>query len=631
MGRWKNFPYQVEVLDSFNDPNVASLTLMWASQLLGKTSCLESALLWMIDQCAGPTIMVFPTEANAGHWSKNRLTPLLDGCAVLRDVIEPTSSRRLKHLGIGSNTILHKTFKGGWLILGGANSPANLAAHTSKWTIFDEIDKFPESSGNEGDTILLAEQRSARYTDAFSVKTSTPTLEGMSRVARELESTDCRRWFIRCLHCQEEFVLAWRDVRWDKGESKLGTKVHLTETAHVVCPVCNTHHDELARIKMVTEGRWVPTRPEIKSRRGYALNALNVLGPCKRGFVSWMHYLVDRFLDAERLGIEGQKTFVNLILGEPFVLETTPPPDHLALYQRRELYPEFEGEVIIPERCLLLTCGADVQSDRIEAEILGYGLNEETWGISYRVFKGDTELPDIFAEFDTWVRKKWRHASGHMMWPAAVAIDAGNKPTQPYAYVMRARREYVFAVKGNRGYVSHWVQRSGTRRPLMILKVDGPKERLYSQLRLTEYGAGFQHFPSNPSAGYDMVYFEQLTAEKMVRGTSAPYFEKIHRRANEALDARIYALAAREFLPSISYAKIQANLATPPEGDWRPNREPPKPPEPLPVVPDPSTVIPPNQRTPAPEPPPKPRATRRTMNGWGRAWRVEQKEWRLFL
>jgi phage terminase large subunit GpA-like protein len=148
----------------------------------------------------------------------------------------------------------------------------------------------------------------------------------------------------------------------------------------------------------------------------------------------------------------------------------------------------------------------------------------------------------------------------------------------------------------------------------MILKVDGPKERLYSQLRLNDYGPGYQHFPENPSAGYDQEYFKQLTAEKMVHGSAAPYFVKIHSRANEALDARIYALAAREFLPGVSYAKIAAGLAIAPENDWRPDSPP------LPAPESPPPVIPPNPRAVRPEPP-KPRVRREMGPGsWGRAF-----------
>src|SRR5262245_42106960 len=69
-GRWRNYPYQTEVFNSFNDPSVSSLCLMWASQFLGKSSIIEGAILWMIDQNPGTVVAVFPTQENAGHWSK---------------------------------------------------------------------------------------------------------------------------------------------------------------------------------------------------------------------------------------------------------------------------------------------------------------------------------------------------------------------------------------------------------------------------------------------------------------------------------------------------------------------------------------------------------------------------------
>jgi phage terminase large subunit GpA-like protein len=616
-GPWRNYPYQVEVFDSFNDPEVSSLCLMWASQFLGKTSIIEGGLMWMIDQNPGTAVCVFPTQANAVHWSKNRFGKQIADCTGIGHLIKSGSTRRYRNLGLGGNTILHKSFPGGWMVMGGANSPAGLAAHTARWQIFEEVDRYPESSGDEGDVIILTQQRGAKFADSFTVTTSTPTLADMSRIEKELAGTDARKWHVKCPECANWFVILWHHIKWPKAENEAGDRVHLVEDAYLECPSCLCHHDEAARVAMVVAGKWVPSRPWIRGKRGYWANAFLVLGPVKRGFKSWMHYFGQRFLDAERLGVEGRKTFSNLILAETFQLETTPPPDHTALYARRETYPEFEGEVVVPDRVCLLTVGADVQNDRIECEILGFGPSEETWGIAYRVFRGDTELPDIFAQFDQWALKKWRHGSGHWIWPAAVAIDSSNKPTQPYAYVLRTRREYVYAVKGRRGYRSHWVQRSGASKPLMILDIDGPKERLYSQLKLVEYGPGYQHFPSNPSAGYDLEYFRQLTAEKMVRGQTAPYFVRMLHRPNEALDARIYALAAREFLPGVNYSKIQANFNLRAENDWRGRPEDATNPETQPRPAEPS-MVPANQRTPLPTS--KKPKIRREATGWGRAY-----------
>src|SRR5215472_4674025 len=175
-GRWRNFEFQVEPLDCFANPEVNSMTLMFASQALGKSSILEGGLCWMIDQNPGTCVMVFPTDSNAAHWSKNRFTPQATTCRAIREKMELASHSRGSRLGEGGNTILHKSFVGGWMVLGGSNSPAQLAAHTARWTLFDEIDRYPGSAGEEGDVITLCEQRTFWHPEAFSVKTSTPTL-----------------------------------------------------------------------------------------------------------------------------------------------------------------------------------------------------------------------------------------------------------------------------------------------------------------------------------------------------------------------------------------------------------------------------------------------------------------------
>jgi phage terminase large subunit GpA-like protein len=547
----------------------------------------------MIDQNPGTVVAVHPTIDNASHWSKNRFTPLVNAIPTVREKVE--RAVRKSKLGEGSNTILHKTFVGGWLVLGGANSAAQLAAHTARWGVFDEVDRYPSSAESEGDPITLVEQRSFRHPDAFSVKTSTPTLTDMSRIATEMEGTDFRKWFVRCTKCKNEFCIMWKDIRWPKRiDEKTGRKHHLIEEAYVECPACEAKYDDKARQALVRKGRWIATRPENKGAFGYWANSFLVLGPVRRGFKSWLHYLVDRFFRAERLGHEGRKTFQNLILAETYTLETLPPPDYAGILSRREAYPEFEEEIVVPEGVLVLTAGIDVQHNRLECEILGHGVKEEKWGIAYKSFRGNTELPEVFEELDEWLLKKWRHASGHWIWPAAVCVDSGNKPTQPYAYIKRCRRQYWFCVKGTRGYTPQWVKRSGNRDAnLLILAVDGPKERLYSALNtVSEHGPSYQHFPSNPACGYDEEYFRQLCAEKMIKGATAPYFVQLNSRPNEALDARIYALAALEMLPHIAWDKIRAGFAEPAENDWRPDR-PPLPPKAEEPPPPPPPVSPP--------------------------------------
>ena len=57
------------------------------------------------------------------------------------------------------------------------------------------------------------------------------------------------------------------------------------------------------------------------------------------------------------------------------------------LYKRREKY-----NCEVPEEVLVLTAGVDVQDDRFEAEVVGWGVDKESWGIKYQVIYGDLKL-----------------------------------------------------------------------------------------------------------------------------------------------------------------------------------------------------------------------------------------------
>ena len=67
-----------------------------------------------------------------------------------------------------------------------------------------------------------------------------------------------------------------------------------------------------------------------------------------------------------------------------------------SLMMRRELY-DTES---LPDEILLLTAGIDVQSDRVEIQVLGFGLGEQTWYVNYEVIYGDVSRMDIWREVD---------------------------------------------------------------------------------------------------------------------------------------------------------------------------------------------------------------------------------------
>jgi phage terminase large subunit GpA-like protein len=106
----------------------------------------------------------------------------------------------------------------------------------------------------------------------------------------------------------------------------------------------------------------------------------------------------------------------------------------------------------------------------------------------------------------------------------------------------------VYACKG-KGGLGLQIARPGkakvgpARTPLTvwIVGTDTAKRHVISWLGIPRPGPGYCHFPADRPA-YDEEHFAQLTAERWVQRTST--WEKTRER-NEALDCRVYALAAR--------------------------------------------------------------------------------------
>ena len=520
-------PYQREPMNAVKDPSVQSVTLMWASQT-GKTECINNIVAYFISQDPSPILCIQPTLEMADTWSKDRLAPMIRDTPQLTELVSSGKSRD------SGNTLLHKRFLGGHITMAGANSPSSLAARPIRILLCDEIDRYPASAGAEGDPISLAERRTDTFPNAVIIKTSTPTIKDISKVENEYNLTDKCEWFVPCPKCNEFQVLAWKNVIWDKDKP---------ETAHIVCEHCKEKLNDDDRRQMVSEGEWRATE-EFNGKRGYRLNGLNSLFPAKKGFKDRLHQAAAGFLDSKKKGPEGLKTFINTFLAETWEeLETT--VDGHYLESRRESYV---GD--IPKGVLVLTVGADVQADRIEAELVGWGMDEECWGIEYKIIYGDPSQPEIWKQLDKWLLERYTTEDNRELPVASVCIDSGYLTKDVYDFVKPRQPRNVYAIKGIGGFGKPIVNRPskssvrGVR--LFGIGTDTAKDVVYGRLRIEEEGYGYCHWPF--TGGYHEDYFNQLTAEKCVIKTKAGNRERKwvlkDGRRNEALDVRIYAMAA---------------------------------------------------------------------------------------
>jgi phage terminase large subunit GpA-like protein len=188
-GKWHTLPFQREIFDSFSTPSV--LVVMCATQLV-KTVLIENTLGFIIDRDPGPTLLIVPRDLDGDRFSKIRLAPMVRDTQCLRDKVVDVKTART------TNTLDYKGFPGGHLTIAAAGSPGNLAALPIRYLLCDEIDKYPASSGSEGDPISLALKRTATFWNRKVVLCCSPTIDGESRIAKAFAGSDQREYTVPC-------------------------------------------------------------------------------------------------------------------------------------------------------------------------------------------------------------------------------------------------------------------------------------------------------------------------------------------------------------------------------------------------------------------------------------------------
>ena len=155
---------------------------------------------------------------------------------------ERVRERRSRDSG---NTVLSKEFPGGVLILTGANSAVGLRSMPARYLFLDEVDAYPGDVEGEGDPILLAERRSATFQRRKILLVSTPKTRGLSRIEREYEQSDRRRYFVPCPHCGEHQTLEFGNLRWPEGRPR---------EAEYACGQCGALIGERHKTAMLEQG-----------------------------------------------------------------------------------------------------------------------------------------------------------------------------------------------------------------------------------------------------------------------------------------------------------------------------------------------------------------------------------------
>ena len=533
-GRWRTSrtPYLGEIMDALSTGNAYERVVMMKGAQTGGTEAGLNWLGYIIHNAPGLVMLVQPSLDMVRRNTVTRIDPLIGSSPVLRDLVATPRSRD------AGNSLFRKSFPGGQLVMTGANSAIGLRSTPVRYLFLDEVDGYPGDADVEGDPVALAIQRTATFKGRRKIlMVSTPTLKGYSRIEAAFEESDQRYYHVPCLHCGDMAPITWARIRWPENHR---------EKAHLVCDECGGIHEEHDKTALLKRGQWRPTAEGDGLTAGFHLSAL--YSPWE----TWSEIAVEHGKvrkDPPRLQV-----WVNTKLGESWEDQAgdTVPAD--PLMARRE---EWGGD--LPDAVAVLTAGVDVQGDRLELQVIGWGKDEESWVVDYRIIWGDPSGPRVWADLDMALQATYIHPRAVPDLPIrAVCIDTGGHHTKAsYEFCRTRLNRRIWAIKGRGGMgVPVWPRRptrsNKGKIPLFIVGVDAVKDALFARLKLVEPGPGFVHF----SRDRDAEYFRQLTSERVVtrflKGRPIRSWQpKREGERNEVLDTFVYAMAGLQGLISM--------------------------------------------------------------------------------
>jgi phage terminase large subunit GpA-like protein len=399
--------YIREALDAVANPLITDMVLVFGVQT-GKTTVIMGALCWAIVNDPPCCMWVMPSISKVSEVSSTRLMPLLRRSEGTKHLIPTGAGRhafKTKQYQIGSAVV----------IFTGSNSPSNVSSTPCSMVIQDEMEKFDPKARGEAGTSKLADDRVKNCPTPKRIKTSSPALSD-GQIWEALMTTDLRRRYVPCPHCQKEILLVWSKaftvfdltgceafIRWDaeaerpnrKGLDKWDLE-RVEKSAAFVCPFCGGRILDCHKTLMDRNGKWRPTREAAPGRAGWHLPSMYA-SSVEMSFGK----LAVQFL-TEKHSLEGCKNFINSVLAEPYNAQDT-----------------------VGERIELVKAAIDVKDDKsLKLMTVDCQANAPYFWYVVRTWTPEETQTIDAGSLDTWEDVRAKQVS-HGIKDSCVAVDSG--------------------------------------------------------------------------------------------------------------------------------------------------------------------------------------------------------------
>jgi phage terminase large subunit GpA-like protein len=539
--RFSRTPYIKKLLESLSITSSYQEVIFKKSSQVGGTEAGNTWISYLIDIEPGDIMQIYSTDDLAKESAELRVIPMLESTNAVASKLMSTKAKSKKE----KNTF--RKFINGSLRIVSSQSIAKLKSFAVRFIHMTEVDDYKTDLKNQGNAIELAIARTKTYGNSKKIYyEGTPSVKNASNIAKLFEETDQNHYHIACPHCKHKQHLRFEQLNWHKEETETGKIIHYPGTAYYECEGCKGKIYESQKTQLLDEGEWIPLKPENISNKkiGFHINAL--YSPL--GWESWSD-LVSKYLEALKDPTK-MKNFMNTLLGLEYEgMSNT--PDWQKVFEKRE---SWKLKTIPSERCLFLTAGADIQADRIEVMVRGWGRKNESWVIDKFAFYGDTDdlASDAWKNLTNLLYLDWKHPMGINIPVSVLGVDASFRTST----VLRWCRDYPLSK------VVPLMGRDNLSLPISMPKTTQGKNKTKSQstkrvyfsttilkeefygwiaLEPRENGSfpdGFVHLPSN----MDEEFVRQMLGENMIYEGNKLKFVKFRR--NEGLDLAVMSRAA---------------------------------------------------------------------------------------
>ena len=296
----QEYPYTVDVLNSFDFRGQRKTVTVMAPEQTGKTIVWIAGFLWLLKAIPSPGLIIYPDDELCRRINQGKVIPLMRKIPELAAEMEITGSVQRDHYAFSDSTTYYS----------GSGSP--ITSLSCSVIIADELDTWIKYEGKEH-PLSGAKKRARSFENSLIVEVCTPKgRESESDIYSEFRESSQNFYHLRCAGCGELTMRSCdiHNLQWElDGDDQI-----IPDSIRLICPKCKREHTEGEKGKMIRCGGYVPLHPERSSyHEGFQWGALVSTKPA----LSWAEIAKAQLKAGDSGALADKLDFYNSIRGLP--------------------------------------------------------------------------------------------------------------------------------------------------------------------------------------------------------------------------------------------------------------------------------------------------------------------------